>query len=76
MHSTNEKDKVGGDIIVVAKPIDASQPVSTVSFMPIVNLTHYVKERKLYPGKDKVFLIISAQQEKDGKYFPVLKTEC
>ena len=26
-------------------------------------------------AKDKIFLIISSQGE-DGKYFPVLKTEC
>jgi hypothetical protein len=67
---------VGGNVIIGAKAIDTDQSVSTVSFRPIIDMTHFIKERVVKPREDKIFIVISAQEEEGGKYYPVLKTEC
>ena len=33
---------VGGDVIIGAKAIDTDQSVSTVSFRPIIDMTHFI----------------------------------
>ena len=70
---TNKKE-VGGKVNIFGTEQKPGEEVSTVSFNPIACLGHNLEEKDIKP-KDKVFLIFSAQGS-DGKYFPVIKTEC
>ena len=62
-------------MIIMGHEQKPGEPNSTVSFRPVTNLSHFLKNGQIESRKDKIFLIISSQGE-DGEYYPVLKTEC
>lgn len=69
------KKEVGGKVNIFGKEQEPGEEVATVSFNPVARLGHNLEEGDIVKGKDKVFLLVSAQGD-DGKYFPVIKTEC